>query len=490
MRKILITLAFLPLFSVAQETLTLQQARQMAIDHNRHLQIHSLDRQSASLQTQSSRSNFFPRFDAEAGYQRRNKPYQLFDGDKFLPVVPWQGIDPVSGNFNPNVLSNPDLAPHILAINPDTGEVLRDANGNPVFRNYAWLPAHEGKIGQKNNFTMGVAMRQPLYMGGKIRSGHHIARHAENIAMAQFEMSLSEVVFRTDELYWQVISLQEKADLTHAYLQMLRQLVADLENLHAEGIITHNQVLQARVKQNEVELQRLQVENGLKLSQMALNQHIGLPLLSQPALTPDFEPEMLVLEEENLTQRALQQRAELLMLNHAVAIAEEMVKVNRADMLPSIGMMASYNFSNPNPYNGFRDEFGGDYTMGVGIKIPLYHFGDKRQQVSRAKIEREKMLLEQAEAREMIELQVSQSLFNLTEARKRSELSQLSLLQAQENLSITQNLFAEGRATTRDVLEAQAHWQEAHEAAIAARNQQKTAFTLLQKHIGELHYSH
>ncbi|TVQ11909.1 MAG: TolC family protein [Bacteroidetes bacterium] len=490
MRRIFFILTLLPISGFSQETVNLQQARQMAIEHNRNLQMESLDRQGAALQTQSSFSNFLPRFDAEAGYQRRNKPYKLFDSDKFLPVVPWQGIDPQTGNFNPDVLQDPQLAPQILAFNPNTGEVMRDAEGNPIFQHYAWLPAEEGKIGQKNNYSMGITMRQPIYMGGKIRSGYQIAQKAENIAQAQYEKSLSEVVFRTDELYWQVISLQEKVELSQAYLEMLDQLVKDLENLFAEGIITHNQVLQARVKYNEVELLQLQAENGLSLARMALNQHIGLPLHSQAELEADFEPAMLALEEENLTEIALSQRAELHMLNQAVAIADELVKVNRADMLPSIGLMAGYNFTNPNPYNGFKDEFGGDYTIGVGISIPIYHFGDKRRQVSRARIEREKVQLQQEDAREMIELQVSQSLFSLTEARTRRELSELSQQQAEENLDLTLDLFAEGRATTRDVLEAQAHWQEAHEAGIAARNQEKIAFTRLQKNIGQLQQNH
>lgn len=485
-KQILMFLCILPVLNYAQEPIDLQRARQMSIEHNRKLKIKTLDCQSASLQTRSAFGNFLPRFEVEAGYQRKNKPYKLFDGDKFLPVIPWQGIDPSTGNFNPAIFQDPEIAPQVLAFNPSTGEVLHDAEGNPFFQNYAWLPADEGKIGRKNNYRLGFTMRQPIYMGGKIRSGYHIAQLAEEIAQQKMEKSLSEVVFRTDELFWQAVSLKEKVELTQTYLKMLQQLVTDLENLYTEGIITHNQVLQARVKYNEVELLRLQAENGLKLARMALNQHIGLSLFNQQELKSDFEPDKLFLDDENLTEIALKDRAELQMLNNAVAIADELVKVNRADMLPSIGLMAGYNYINPNPYNGFKDEFGGDYTVGIGISIPIYHFGDKRRQVSGAKIELKKAQLQLEEAREMIELQVNQSVFSVNEARTRRELSELSLRQAKENLEITQNLFAEGRATTRDVLEAQAHWKEAFQSSIDARTQEMLALTQLQKNIGQL----
>lgn len=486
--QIIFFLVIMPLYAHGGQGLDLQQARQMAIEHNRSLQMDALDRQSASLHTRSSFSNYLPRFDAEVGYQRRNKSWQLFDGDKFLPVVPWQGINPQTSNFNPSVLQDPELAPNILVFDPNTGEAMHDADGNPLFQHYAWLPAEEGKIGQKNNYSLGVTMRQPIYMGGKIQSGYQIAQKAEDIAKAQWEKSLSEVVFRTDELFWQVLAMEEKLELTHAWLHMQQQLVYDLENLHEEGIVTQNQVLQARVKHNEVELLRVRAENGLKLSRMALNQLLGLPLLSELKLQADFEPAVLTLAKDELTGVALEQRAELHILNQAVAIANELVKVNRAEMLPTVGLVAGYTYTNPNPYNGFQSEFGGDYTIGVGVSIPIYHFGDRRRQVSQSRIELEKARLQQEEAKEMISLQVSQGIFSLEEARTRRELSELSIQQAQENLALWQNLFSEGRATTRDVLEAQAHWQEARQAGITARNEEKMAITRLQKYIGELQH--
>lgn len=484
MRKFFFILFLMPMWGYAQQQLDLQQARQMALEHNRTLRHHTLEIKSSQLQRQTARSKFLPRLDAELGYQLRNKPYQLFESDKFLPVVPFQSIDPATGNLNPAAMQDPALAPGFLVFNPTTGELMRDAQGNPVFQHYAWLPKEEAKVGQTHNFRMGINLRQPLYMGGKIRSGLQIAYHADTLAALQHQLSVSEVVFRTDELYWQVIALEEKYQLTRDYLHMLQKLVEDLENLYAEGIITHNQVLQAKVKYNEVELLQTKASHGLQLSRMALNQHLGLPLHSQPILEQSLTMENLLITEENMAQVALEQRPELLMLNQAVAIAEQLIRVSQAEMLPSAGLLASYSASNPNPYNGFRDEFGGDYTLGVGISIPIYQFGEKRRDVARARIQKEQADLRRQETREMVELQVQQSLFNLKEASRRVELSSLSLQQARQNLEVTQNLFQEGRATTRDLLEAQAHWQEAHTARIEAQAGERLALTRLQKDLG------
>jgi outer membrane protein TolC len=469
-----------------REVIDLETARKMAVEHNRALKVKKIEGRSTSLQRERSFINFLPSFDAEVGYQRKNKQYQLFENDMFLPVVPWQTIDPETGGFDFSALQNPQLAQSTLALNPQTGEPLLDGEGNPLFLNYALLPAEKGKIGQKNNYKLGFTISQPIYMGGKIRSGYKIARKAEFISEADYEMSLSDVLYRTDELYWQVVSLEEKVKLADNYLDMLSRLVFDLENLYSEGIITHNQVLLAKVKYNEIDLLRVKAMNGLRLSRMAFNQHVGRPLLDRVPLDETFNLKMLSFDEDSLSYVALRQRSEIHMLNSAVEIAEEMVKVSRADMLPSIGLMASYNITNPNPYNGFKDEFGGDYAVGIGVNIPIFHFGDKRKEVAQAKLKRDKLKLQRDEALEMIELQVNQSLCDLSEARVRREMTNLSLEQAEENLKITQDLFKEGRATTRDVLESQAYWQEAYESRIDARNNEMMAYTKLLKNIGEL----
>ncbi len=490
MRRLFFIMAMIPFLSLAQESINLQEARQMALEHNRQLKIDQLDNQGAALQTRSAFTNYLPRFDAEGAYQRRNKPYKLFDSDKFLPLIPYQGIDSETGSFNPAIMQDPELAPEFLVFNPLTGEPVTDEEGNPVFQQYAWLPKEKGEIGQKNNYQFGITLSQPLFMGGKIRSGHRIAQKAEKISEINKDLSISQVVFRTDELFWQVVALEEKLELSIAYLEMLDKLVQDLENLFEEGIVTRNQVLQAQVKYNEVELLKVKAENGLHLSRMALNQMLGQPLTREFELDENFEADMLLLDEENIAETAMSQRPELQMLNQSVSVAAEMIKVKRADMMPSMGLKAGYSYSNPNPYNGFKDEFGGDYSIGVGISIPIYHFGDKRREVAQARIEKEKMQLKKDDTREMIELQVNQSMLDFNEAMEKTKLTHLSLKQAKENLDVTNNLFREGRATTRDVLEAQAHWQEAQAAYIEAKASEKLAYSKLQKNLGNIYTSH
>ncbi len=483
----MLTLAMTFSVAVADERLTLEECRRMAIENNKQLQLSDMELEAAGLQRAAAQTRFFPRINAEGGYQRRNKQYQLFDQDKFLPVIPYEGIDQQTGQFDPGILQDPDLAPSVIVINPVTGEPVLDDEGNIVFQDYAWLPQEEGVVGQKDNYRMGVNLTQPIYAGGKIRSGYRMASAGERIASARNNMTKAGVIAQTDELFWQVNTMKEKVELADSYREMIDRLVEDLEDLYQEGIVTQNQVLEAKVRRNEVKLKQKQAQNGLRLSKMALAQTIGLPVISEFSVEALESAGISVDLSENMLDHAYTWRPELNMMDEAINVHEEKVNMARADMLPTVGLAGGYTYMNPNPYNGFRDEFGGDWQIGISINIPIYHFGEKRKHLARARNEAGQQRLEKEEIKEQIALQVYQSRYQLEESISELELTQLSLEQAAENLRMTEDLFSEGRAKTRDLLEAQALWQDANTAHIEARNQYRLAYTRLQKARGQLH---
>jgi len=488
MRSILSLLLVLLLTvpSGAQNSLSLEECRQLALENNRSLQGAAHGLEAATLQAGSARKHFFPKIFAEGGYMRRTRQYQLFDGDIFLPVIPWEGINQETGQFNPAVLADPQLAPDILVINPETGQPFVDADGNPLFQQYAWLPEEEGKIGAKNNYQIGMVLEQPVYMGGRIRSSHRMALAGERIARENKRLTGAEVIAKTDARFWQVVSMKEQLELTRTWLEMLDHFVADLERLLEEGMVTQNQLLEAQVKRNEVRLKEMQASNGLRLSKMALAQITGLPLQDEFTVDPDFSPLSRAGELEEVVLLAMEQRPEIHMLKETTGIHLEKENIARSRMLPSVGLAGGYTYMNPDPYSGFNREFGGDWHVGVSVRIPIYHFGEKRTQLARSRVETKRSELALAEAQEKIELEVTQSLYNYEEAAARTEFAEMSLDQATENLRLTRDLFDEGRAATREVLEAQALWQDAYQAHISAKNQQRMAYTELLKASGEL----
>ena len=269
---------------------------------------------------------------------------------------------------------------------------------------------------------------------------------------------------------------------------MIENLIADLYNIYDEGIITNNEVLKAKVKYNEVDLKLLKATNGLRLAKMALNQTLGFPLDTIVQLSDSIIVNYQYQENNTLANDAIQNRAELNILNSTIKIAESAENIMRSRYLPNVGLSANYLFMNPNPYNGFDNEFGGDWNVGVYVNIPIWHWNDKKHTLQATKHKTNAFRERLEEAEELITLEVKQTEFKYTESVKKLELTHIALQQAKENLDITQDSFDEGIVNTTGLLEAQTMWQEAYSEYIEAKTENKICESELLRATGQLKY--
>jgi len=486
----IILLFFIPIVISAQETaMNLEDCRQRALLHNKKIKIADENRLMMNSIYKSAKTQHFPRFGINGGYIRTNRELSLLQNDLFLPVIPQEAI--VNGEFNRDIFfSNPDLMRETFVTGDLFGQPvpITDENGDYIFQNYTYLPKDEAKIGFENIFLFNVGMTQPIYMGGKIRELNNLAEYGEDLFVHKKELTKTEVIVETDKKYWQVISLKEKVKLTTIYKKMIDSLLVDLNNIYQEGIITQNEVLKAKVKSNQIELKLLKAENGLSLAQMALNQTLGFPLDTAINLSDSIVINESIIANNNMTEKALESRTEIDMVNSTIKISKSAERLMKSRYLPNIGLTANYMFMNPNPYNGFEEKFGGDWSVGVMVNIPLWHWNDKKHTLSAARHKTNALKEQLEEAQEMITLEVQQTLFKFSESEKRVELTQASLKQAEENLSMTKDNFDEGIVNTTGLLEAQTMWQEAYAEFIEAKTENKLSETELLKVTGQLNY--
>lgn len=469
----------LAMFSSAQQSLSLDDCKKLALEHNYKVRIATEHIGAANSLSKAARTAFLPDFSANGMYARTNRQIRLLENDMMIPVIPFSTINPETGQFDPTL----DPA-NTFVFNPISGGILLDKDGNPVFKNYVWLPKDHLKIGSKNTFIGGVSMFQPVYMGGKIRELYKISQYGEQIAKSNKRIEESEVLYSVEDAYWRTVSLQEKVKMVETYLLMIDRLSTDLENLYSEGIIIKNDILRVKVKSNELNLNLLKAKNGLTLSRMALCQLTGQPLSSEIVLTDSLASTVTLIPELAYADSALTKRAELDLLSQTLNITRSSVNVMKSRYLPNIGLTASYMLMNPNPYKGFAEEFGGDWNVGLAINIPIFHWNDKAHTLRAARHEQKVAELKLNEAREMISLQVQQAIFTANETVKKVAMAEENLKLAQENLRVAEDSFVEGVIKTTDLLEAQAMWQDAWSELIDARMENQLSVVNLKKVTG------
>lgn len=457
MKRTILLLAFVVTVSCmhAQRMLTLEECRNLAIQNNKELQISGEKIKMADNEKKAAFTKYFPQLSANGAYMWNQKDINLLD------------MGALSSSLSSSLggLAQLPMIQHLMS-------GVNDMQHLDV----------------QNIWVGNVSLVQPVFMGGKIVNYNQITKFAKQLAESMNNLQLQDLIYKTDETYWQVISLVNKKKLADAYVDLLRKMDSDVTAMIYEGVATEADGLSVKVKLNEAEMAQTKVENGLALTRMLLAQICGLSLEEVLSLADeklDNFPVETTQASADLNE-AFMNRNELRSLDLATKIYKRKERIALAEMLPNVALAANYFVTNPNVFNGFKNDFAGMFNVGVMVKVPLSGWWEGTYRRNSAKAERRIKTLEWQDAREKIELQVNQSVYKVNEAGKKLIASSRNMENAEENLRRANFGFEEGVIPALNLMEAQTAWVSARSSLIDAQIEVKLTEVYLSKALGKL----
>lgn len=459
---------FFPGILSSQVRLSLQKCREMALQSSKEMSIADRQRQKAGFEARMYRAAYLPGISAVGVglYSQKKYDYKLKGG--YLPTY----IPGPDGQLQPNV-----------RIDPETQKPVVGPDGTPVFNEYAFLPDIQLQLSLRGIYTAGVQLEQPLYMGGKIRAAHAMAKVGEEIATENIRLSRSEMLLETDRAFWQLMRVEEQVLAAEKYQEVVKELLKNLKDAEAVGMSTLNDVLKAQVRSNQAGLMLQKAQNGRILARMNLCRLIGLDLQSkvelQDSLTETVDPGIWALDS------VVSQRPDYRMLEQEVDLKKRQVALNRSDFLPQIGVSAGYGYSGGLKLNG-DDEASATFSAMAAVKIPVFHWGEGRNKIRSARMDEEISRLNLDKSADLMELEITSARFSLRDARTRVIMAQSALIQARQNLKVSMDQYQVGMENLTSLLEAQAQWQEASSQWIDARADLHLGESTYLKAIGKL----
>lgn len=460
-------LCVLPTYAGAQQVLTLDECRQMAVENNNSLKTAQQKIKVAGYDRNIALANYFPKITATGTYMYTSRDWKLIDDDKAAEIQ------------NAGTTLQNDVTNKMMQIMSDK-DVMTKYMTDAAFKKLidglqtTDIATPINAIGQHitealtldmhNLCGAVVSVQQPVFMGGKIVASNQMAKYAEELAKSQYDAEHAQVLADIEQAYWQIVSIAAKKNLAENYADLLRQMGKDVDALVAEGFATPSDALTIKVKMNEAEMLYTKATNGLALAKMLLCKECGLPLDSEITLADETldaipVPQMSPVISDEEVYAA---RPEIKSLDLAKKIYDKKVAVVRADGLPTVAVMANYAVTNPNVFNGFQNKFGGFFSAGVLVNVPIFHGTEAIQKTRKAKAEAALTQYRLDDAKEMISLQVAQLRQQEGEALEKLTMAESNLENAEENLRVATAGWNEGMIASNVVLQAQTAWLQAH----------------------------
>lgn len=478
--------------AMAQQLLSLDSCRAMAIRNNKQMGITQQKKVMAHYTTKAARTQYLPKLNVVGGYMFTSREISLLSKEQkttlsnigtALSGSIGEDISSVIAAMTRDGVFTPSQAEHIGAVLGNMGTNVGGAI-NGVGQNVV----NALHTDTRNMFMASAVVTQPIYMGGAISAANKMASISEQMVANDYEAKLQATLHGTDHAYWMVVSLKHKRKLADNYLKLVKKLSNDVHKMIDEGVATRADGLKVDVKVNEAEMTLTQADNGLSLAKMFLCQLCGLPLDSKITLA-DEDRESLPIEvvaDDIDVNTVADNRPEVKLLENTVDLSRQVTRLARASYLPQILLSGGYSATNPNLYNGFERKFSGAWNVGVVVRMPVWNWFEGVYKVRASKAATCIAQLEVGDVREKIELQVSQSRFKMSEANRRLVMATSNVDKANENLRCANLGFREGVIPSTGVMEAQTAWLQAQSQKIDAEIDVKLSQVDYKKALGTL----
>ena len=298
-------------FVAAQQAYTLEQIKDSALHNNiaiRHAR-HSID--AAKEQRKEAFTKYFPNVSGTGLWFNAN-----------------QGM--AQASINPSEMVPASLASTLATMLPAEALV---ALANPI------------SISMMKNGTIGSLMAvQPVFAGGQIINGNKLAKVGEEVSRLQLQLSENEVEKTAEQYFWQLASLQEKMKTVDAVDTLLADIHKDVDVAVSAGLAMRNDLLQVELRQNDIESQRLKLQNGISIVRLLLSQYCGLRDTSFTITYQSDAPSTLLSRQDH--DQALLGTAEYQLLDKQVEATSLQKKIAVGQNLPSVAVGAGYNYHN------------------------------------------------------------------------------------------------------------------------------------------------
>lgn len=327
----------------------------------------------------------------------------------------------------------------------------------------------------------GLTLTQPLYVGGQITTGNKLAAVGLKAKQELLRKTRAEVIKEVDNGYWTLIAVQEKVKMLQAYERQMNALYDQVQLSVDAEMATENDLLRIATKQSEIKYQLQKAQNGVELCRMALCSTLGLDLTDQLQLVDtEITAQAPLNLDEDISARPevalLQQQLEVSKYQVKMAKSGYLPTValqlgyNHLDNMKIKGFAQDAE-GNYQPYT--RNHYNNSTTAMLSVQVPLFHWGSEVKKVKKARLDVRNAELDLQKNTRLLGIEARQAVQNLTSGYQMIETSRLGRDQADQNLANMQLKYDNEMCTLTDLLDAESQWQQARSNEIEALTQYK-----------------
>ena len=250
-----------------------------------------------------------------------------------------------------------------------------------------------------DNYGVEAGLVQNVYSGSAVRKQYDVAKLQHAIAQLSVEHTVDNMIYAADVSYWSVAANRNLYELSEQFVQIVRELYEIVNKRFEEGAISKTDVLMVQNRLKEAELQLNTNSTNYKTALQSLNIMMGVEPDAAVVLTDSIQKVLWVPKQEGLN-KALERRADYQSAIMGIEMAKLQTDMARSKYLPqlAVGIKEKYGTTLLN-VDGKAQWATTAYAQ---INIPVFHWGEMRQNVRLSRTQEWTKELERSQLKDQV----------------------------------------------------------------------------------------
>jgi len=327
------------------------------------------------------------------------------------------------------------------------------------------------------NFTL------PLYTGGRLTSGYRTARLNYLSSQESSRQTTNETVFNVKRGYYNYLLAQQLVGVTEEALNLAEKTYQNVKNMYEVGMASRLDLLRAEVRLANLKPPLIQARNNVALAELSLKTLLGLDVSQPVEITGEMTYTPVEINLEQSLAKAVLNRPELSQLQYQKQMAGEMIKIAKADYLPTIAVSGNYN-TWADRFAFGKNNWQNFYSFNLVLSIPLFNGLQTPAKVAETQaIIREIDFTEKGLVNN-IKFEVQAAYLTLNNAQEALLSQEKNIDAAQESVRVAELNYSEGLITITDLGAAQVALSEARINYLRAIYEYTVSLAQLEKAVG------
>ena len=331
-----------------------------------------------------------------------------------------------------------------------------------------------------------VEVTQPIYRGGKIHYTIERSSLEKQIAALNSTNNEAEIKLLLLSRYMDLFSLYKQKAVFARNVEESTRRLEDIRRLKKEGIVTRNDELRSELQLTNDQLAYREADDNIAIVSQQMDVILGLDetLLLQPDTTLLYTAGSLQSYEEYVRQ-AYENYPELQIARYNTRLAQNDIRLARADYLPTLSIRAANTLARPLSTT-MEDMFSNNWNVALSLSYNLSSLYQNKHKMHEVKQYVNIQKNREEQIMQDIRVNVKSAWIKHHEALDRVQALLLSVRQAEENYRIVRNRYLNQLSILTDLLDASSIRLEADLQLTNARTEVIYSYYQLMRSCGNL----